>query len=134
MYSGIASMIAAGAIVVSASVGVCALDQFPDDLGAWTDKGKVLGNGSGGSWDSDGRRGMFLVDVLKVDGTYYLYYIGGVSSCWGDGPGHSCLGLATSTDGKNFTKHSKNPVLKPEQDVFVCPFPARTRQRSHRTT
>jgi predicted GH43/DUF377 family glycosyl hydrolase len=43
--------------------------------------------------------------VIKVDSTYYMYY-SGVNS------GYSKIGLATSSDGINWIRHSSNPVLQ----------------------
>ena len=94
---------------------VNALDEIPDDMSKWKEQGTVLRKG--GSWDN--HDAWFVEDVIKVDGKYYLYWIGGQKSCWGDGGGYSCVGLATSTDGKNFTKHSGNPVIRPEQASYV---------------
>jgi len=50
--------------------------------------------------------------VVKKDGTYFLYYIGADGNRSTDGgPRHRALGVATSTDGINFTKYSGNPIL-----------------------
>lgn len=42
--------------------------------------------------------------IIKKDGTYYLYYFGRTSPIYR-------IGLATSTDGINFTKFAGNPIL-----------------------
>lgn len=42
--------------------------------------------------------------VLKIDGTYYLYYYGKNSPAYK-------IGLATSSDGINWTKYSGNPIM-----------------------
>jgi hypothetical protein len=94
---------------------VNALDEIPDDMSKWSDQGTVLRKGGG--WDS--HDAWFVENVIKSDRKYYLYWIGGQKSCWHDGGGYSCVGLATSTDGKNFTKHSGNPVIRPEQASYV---------------
>ena len=44
--------------------------------------------------------------ILKVDGTYYLYYYGKNS------PEYK-IGLATSADGINWTKYPGNPIMVP---------------------
>ena len=60
-----------------------------------------------GSWDKDG---LETVSVVKHEGTYYLWYLGKAY-----GPWLHQLGLATSRDGRTWTKHPANPVLSPEQ-------------------
>lgn len=45
--------------------------------------------------------------IWKDNGVYYLVYEGSGGSGW---PGD--IGLATSTDGRNFLKHPNNPILK----------------------
>lgn len=46
--------------------------------------------------------------IIKVDGTYYLYYFGR------NLPNYN-IGLATSTDGINWVKHTGNPIVVPNQ-------------------
>jgi hypothetical protein len=51
--------------------------------------------------------------VVKFNGTYFLYYIGAEGEM---GPPlyeaiHRSLGVATSTDGVNFTKYTANPII-----------------------
>ncbi len=71
----------------------------------WIKDQKVLGAGSAGAWDD------FCIthpEILKIDGTYYLYYTGRSSGVnWHD----ARIGLATSTDGINFTKNGGNPIV-----------------------
>ncbi|MCK4970040.1 MAG: hypothetical protein KAS77_05915, partial [Thermoplasmata archaeon] len=62
----------------------------------------ILENSGSSAWDIT-LRGM---DVVKVNSTYYLYYAGG--SSWQ----YCHIGLATSTDGENWTKFWNNPVLR----------------------
>jgi predicted GH43/DUF377 family glycosyl hydrolase len=50
------------------------------------------------------------VDVVYVNGTFYMYYMGRNSA------GVACIGLATSSDGKAWTKCPENPVLQPTQE------------------
>jgi predicted GH43/DUF377 family glycosyl hydrolase len=62
----------------------------------------VLSPGAYGAWDS------YTVGpgpVIKVNGEYWMYYNGSISSM---GPSH--IGLATSTDGINWTKKA-SPVI-----------------------
>ena len=64
----------------------------------FTDLGQVVANGGSGSWDE---RIAAFAGVVKDGGTYYLAYEGaGYDSSY---PGD--IGLATSVDGVNFTKH-----------------------------
>ena len=67
----------------------------------WTARGEVLGVGGAGSWESlkVGRP-----SVLHHDGTFWLYYDGQ------DGTARH-VGLATSPDGRSFTRHAANPLL-----------------------
>ncbi|MEU3269449.1 beta-xylosidase [Saccharomonospora sp. NPDC006951] len=50
--------------------------------------------------------------VIRVDGTYYMYYTGAA----GDHALGNAIGLATSTDGQNWTRPSEEPVIKPAHD------------------
>ena len=59
--------------------------------------------------------------ILKIDGIYFLYYYGKNS------PEYK-IGLATSTDGINWTKYQGNPILVPSSPgntrrllSFCCP-------------
>ncbi|MCK5415394.1 MAG: hypothetical protein KAJ35_08430 [Thermoplasmata archaeon] len=64
----------------------------------------VLYGGRSTDWDYV----LWSFSIKKVNGTYYLYYCAGPS--WGHDSAKD-IGLATSTDGISFTKHSSNPVL-----------------------
>ena len=77
----------------------------------WTGHGVVVANGQPGSWDST-IAGLSPATVVKKNGVYYLYYIGADGKRSTDGgPRHQALGVATSTDGINFTKYSGNPII-----------------------
>lgn len=99
---------------------VYAIDMIPDDISAWTEQGTVLTYGVPGSWDEK-ERGLYPIGVHKINSTYYLHYLGGFDGCWtlDGGMSHRSMGLATSTDGVNFTKFSENPILKPHDFVPV---------------
>lgn len=71
----------------------------------WANQGGVIARGSAGSWD-DGF--IHHPTVIKYNGVYYMYYTGGKNDTSG-----YCIGLATSTDGVNWTKNLTNPVLSP---------------------
>lgn len=62
---------------------------------------EVLTVGTSGEWDDAQIR---YPSVIKVDDTYYLYYMGNDGATWQ-------IGLATSSDGLTFTKHASNPVI-----------------------
>ncbi len=51
-------------------------------------------------------------DIVKKDGVYYLYYDGVIY----DYNVQTKVGLATSTDGINFTRSPQNPVLSASQN------------------
>ena len=95
------------------------LDNIPENLSGWTERGTVLQADSGITWENQNQ--IAVAGVEKVGDTYYLFYLAGFDGCWNaDGDSnHQSLGLATSSDGVNFTKHSGNPVLKPHDFVPV---------------
>jgi len=87
---------------------------FPWDIGYatsvdginWSRYGAapVITKGGGGAWDSG-----FVIPshAFKEGATYYLYYWGGIDndqSNW-------AIGLATSSDGINWTKDAGNPIF-----------------------
>ncbi|SFB22010.1 Glycosyl hydrolases family 43 [Amycolatopsis marina] len=51
--------------------------------------------------------------VLRVGGTYYLYYTGSA----GDRAHGNSIGLATSKDGRNWKRVGSGPILTPAHDV-----------------
>jgi predicted GH43/DUF377 family glycosyl hydrolase len=61
----------------------------------------VLTGGGAGSWDQEN---VYVPNVLYLDTVYYMWYNGN------DGGGERVC-LATSPDGRNWTKHPNNPVL-----------------------
>ncbi|WP_024873689.1 family 43 glycosylhydrolase [Saccharomonospora piscinae] len=50
--------------------------------------------------------------VIRVDGTYYLYYTGAA----GDHAHGNAIGVATSTDGVNWTRAAEGPVVTAAHD------------------
>ena len=98
---------------------VFALDNIPENLNGWTEKGTVLQTNPGIAWENQNQ--IAVIGVEKVGDTYYLYYLAGFDGCWNtDGDSnHQSVGLATSSDGINFTKFSGNPILKPHDFVSV---------------
>jgi hypothetical protein len=67
--------------------------------------GTVLTNSASG-WDSGYVSGPRL---YQEGGTNYLFYFGGTGYSFEEFP--SKIGVAFSTDGTNFTKHTANPIL-----------------------
>jgi len=81
----------------------------------WVDHGTILKAGPSGSWDARLSGAISPSTVVKKDGMYFLYYIGADGDRGSPhddgGPRHRALGVATSTDGIHFTKHSGNPII-----------------------
>lgn len=95
---------AAGEIRLGESVAALPpahLDWSPDSSPVFPD--------SEDYWDGANR---IHCDALEVDGTWYLYWSGEMAS----GYPYRQIGLATSTDGKTWTKHALNPVLTIDYD------------------
>lgn len=93
----------------------------------WTDHGLVITPGSTGAWDWRLGGQISPCACVKKNGTYFLYYIGADGDRSTDGgPRFRSLGVATSSDGVNFTKYSGNPVIthlphnNEEEGVFSC--------------
>ncbi|CAD7023109.1 hypothetical protein REJC140_00096 [Pseudorhizobium endolithicum] len=75
------------------------------DFVSWTDRGLVLDKGVSG-WDS---QDVSSPTVIVDDGTWYMLFEGRF------GGGIDQIGLATSNDGINWTKHASNPVVGAKQ-------------------
>ena len=71
----------------------------------------ILSPGTGTDWDT------ILMDnhVVKHNGTYWMYYTGTRSTSLMSA---RHIGLATSTDGVNFTRYSGNPVVKSRVNTY----------------
>lgn len=97
-----------------------ALDNIPEDITTWTEQGVVLRHGPAGTWDEKAYL-IKPIGVSKKNGIYYMYYLAGSEGCWNEHADtrHQSIGLATSTDGINFTKYAGNPILKPHDFVPV---------------
>jgi hypothetical protein len=80
----------------------------------WTDYGLVIdATPFGQGWDVLFEGGTPAA-LVKKDGTYYLYYVGAddyISQKDNIGPSHQFIGVATSSDGVNWTKYAGNPVI-----------------------
>jgi len=98
--NGIYKMYYSGAVEAHQS-GQIGLATSPDGIN-WTKyPNPVITSGSG--WDYSINAG----SLIKKDGIYYLYYHG-----W-EAPKEYREGLATSTDGINWTEYENNPILVP---------------------
>ena len=71
----------------------------------------VFGGGSVSSWD----RYVLMFDVVKVNGTYHMFYVGANNTTL---DGSWQIGLATSSDGVTWTRSSSNPVLRAGVDSY----------------
>ncbi len=80
----------------------------------WSAPEEIIGLhlGPDGSWDDFTPGAITPCTMVKLSGTYYLYYIGSDGKRdHDDGPAHRKLGLATSSNGIDFTKYEGNPLL-----------------------
>lgn len=85
--------------------------QFPKQSD-WMDYGTIFEAGTEEEWDQY-IYGGFAFSTIKKDDTYYLYYQG--SSDYRTKIDETVLwraiGVATSQDGLNFSKHKNNPII-----------------------
>jgi hypothetical protein len=80
----------------------------------WSSPKEIVGLrlGPQGSWDDFQPGAITPCTIINLSGTYYLYYVGSDGKRDHDnGPAHRKLGLATSSNGINFTKYDGNPIL-----------------------
>jgi predicted GH43/DUF377 family glycosyl hydrolase len=80
----------------------------------WNDPVIVLRPNPATGWEDDVNRPV----ALKRPDVYHMWFTG-------QAKGHSCIGYATSTDGKTWTRMSNKPVLSPETPwekvAVMCP-------------
>jgi hypothetical protein len=78
----------------------------------WVDHGMIFEAGAEGEWDYY-LWGGFAFSVIKMDGTYYLYYQGSSDyrTEFDETVMWRAIGVATSNDGIHFTKYEGNPIL-----------------------
>ncbi len=77
----------------------------------WTTKSVSITEGADGEWDRY-LWGAFANSLIKKDDTYYHYYQGSITydnTC--DSVAQRSIGVATSPDGINWTKHPNNPII-----------------------
>jgi len=93
---------------------ICLATASVDDPTQWKRHGVVLDVGQPGSFDS---RWVVLPHVVEIEpGRWYLYY----TANNGEGKGLAQfpgIGLATSTDGKNWQRYGDAPILAPSHNV-----------------
>ena len=77
----------------------------------------VMELGNPGEWDGGSA---VTPDVIQVDDTYYLFYVGTITA-FVDPP---TIGFATSTNGITWTKSISNPVLAGDNTGFDAAFVA----------
>jgi predicted GH43/DUF377 family glycosyl hydrolase len=114
-------------VLMTVSTGLVQAEILIPKQSDWTDQGVAITEGPPGSWDVRLSGMISPCTVVKKDGFYFLYYIGADGDRSTDGgPRHRALGVATSTDGINFTKYSGNPILthlphnNEEEGIFSC--------------
>jgi predicted GH43/DUF377 family glycosyl hydrolase len=69
----------------------------------------IIGPGSAGTWES---KWAIQPKVTKKDDTFYMIYDGNNNS-------KSGIGLATSSDGINFTKYASNPIIDNASPIWL---------------
>jgi predicted GH43/DUF377 family glycosyl hydrolase len=74
------------------------------DSATWTKYGSILERGASGAWDDNFTH---HPSVIKHGGVYYMYYAGAKATS----ASTYKIGLATSTDGINWTKYASNPII-----------------------
>ncbi len=108
MFSRIPASVAAG-VLAAAVLGGCSAETVPLEPLAWAhvagpaQGGALLGLGAAGAFDE---RANFTVSAFRDGATTWLYYGGSdaTGACAGINGSHWRVGLATSTDGVNFTR------------------------------
>ncbi|MBK7630156.1 MAG: hypothetical protein IPJ23_05555 [Ignavibacteriales bacterium] len=74
----------------------------------------VLEPGVAGGWEG---KWVWYPEVLLIDEIYYMGYAGSNIGFWA----RIDVGLATSSDGIEWTKHQQNPVLSPSSGMWDWP-------------
>ena len=74
----------------------------------------VLEPGVAGGWEG---KWVWYPEVLLIDEMYYMWYAGSNIGFWD----RIDVGLATSSDGIEWTKYQQNPVLSPSQGMWDWP-------------
>jgi hypothetical protein len=79
---------------------------------AWVDHGTIFTRGELGDWDYQ-LFGGFALSAIKIDDSYFLYYQGtsAYRSDFDETVLWRAIGVASSPDGINFTKHADNPIV-----------------------
>lgn len=98
-------------IALLLTTGAAAVDLPIPSASDWVDYGTILEAGALGDWDFQ-LFGGFAASAVKKEGTYYLYYQGASGyRIVDDTVTFRAIGVATSPDGINFSKHVGNPVI-----------------------
>lgn len=85
--------------------------KFPSS-GDWVFQGTGIAAGSEGAWDARLEGMLSPCGIIKIDSTYYMYYIGADGDRVQDGgPKHRALGVAYSSDGVSWVKYTGNPII-----------------------
>lgn len=84
------------------------------DLITWKDEGVAITIGKPGEWD-DGK--IASGNIVKHEGTFYLFYPG-IREHPRPGECVTPIGVATSKDMVNWTKHPDNPVMVPDGKIY----------------
>jgi predicted GH43/DUF377 family glycosyl hydrolase len=100
-------MFAAGPALLSADGGALS----PASTTAWLKYpgNPVLGPGPAGSFDS---KSVMSTAIVRYEGRYFLYYSG-------DGGSGYQVGLATSSDGRSFSRFAGNPIIRAGANASV---------------
>lgn len=74
----------------------------------WSSATEIVSAGTAPDWDAHLGGAYTPCCCIKFNGIYFLYYIGSLNDV---GPDERSLGVATSSDGTNWSKYGSNPLF-----------------------
>ena len=108
-YTGFTTALANGNLYIGYAISEDGISWQRDTI-----NNPVLEPGVTGGWEG---KWVWYPEVLFIDEMYYMWYAGSNIGFWD----RIDVGLATSSDGIEWTKHQQNPVLSPSQGMWDWP-------------